>query len=243
MAIGKLEAPVLGIALGIPLSQASTGPFAQFQNCADDEESLTKLVMQLVKRIPNADPDRDVIKGQVQVFIQKTSQILEQLDSEKEKETVEETSVAKLFEEVKVMFQDLPSRVESRLDPYRKRKYRRFHPVMFEDMMHMSGKLGDPIGLLMMFSFFRDEAPWLYELALETYRVIKNGEPEEIEEAVDNLRRAIDFSRHMPFMEEMRDKEMHFAMKELPYMLERFLPEKVEPPPKTNKKTDKGASA
>jgi hypothetical protein len=243
VAIGKLETPVLGIALGVPLSRASTGPFAQFQNCADDEESLTKLVMQLVKRIPNADPDREVIKGQVQVFIQKTSQILVQLDSDKDKDTVDETSVAKLFEEVKVMFQDLPSRVEGRLDPYRKRKYGRFHPAMFEEMMHISGKLGDPIGLLMMFSVFRDDVPWLYELGLETYRTIKHGGPEEIEEAVTNLRRAVEFSRLVPFMEGMRDKEMHFAMRELPSIIERFLPEKVELPPKTNKKTDKGANS
>lgn len=241
VAIGRLETPVLGIAIGIPLSRASTGPFAQFQNCADDEESLTKLVMQLVKRIPNADPDRDVIKGQVQAFIQKTSQILTELDSDSDGETVDETSVAKLFEEVKVMFQDLPSRVENRLDPYRKRKYRRFHPMMFEEMMHISGKSGSPVSLLMIFSLFRDEAPWLYELALEAYRTLKDGEPEEIEDAVNNLRRAIDFSRHMPFLEEMRDKEMHMMMREIPHMLERFLPERemVEVQPKTNKKTDK----
>src|SRR5690242_4684739 len=35
VAKGKLDAPVLGIVLGIPLSRANTGPFAQFQNCDD----------------------------------------------------------------------------------------------------------------------------------------------------------------------------------------------------------------
>lgn len=59
MAKGKLETPILGVALGIPLKDASTGPFAQFQNCGDDEESLTKLVFQLVNRIPNSEPDED----------------------------------------------------------------------------------------------------------------------------------------------------------------------------------------
>ncbi len=194
--------------------------------------------MQLVKRIPNADPDREVIKVQVQVFIQKTSQILAKLDSDKEKDTVDETSVAKIFEEVKVMFQDLPSRVENRIDPYRKRKFRRFHPMMFEELTHMYGKSADPIGLLMIFSFFREEAPWLYELGLEAYRAIKQGGLEEIEHAIFNLERAIDFARHMPFMEEMRDKEMHFAMRELPNMLQRYLPERVEIPSKTNKKSE-----
>lgn len=48
MAKGKLDTPILGVALGIELKTASTGPFAQFQNCADDDDSLTKLVFQLV---------------------------------------------------------------------------------------------------------------------------------------------------------------------------------------------------
>ncbi|MFM2397867.1 MAG: hypothetical protein RL341_24, partial [Pseudomonadota bacterium] len=56
VAKGKLDTPVHGIALGIPLSSAATGPFAQFQNLDDDEDSLTGLVMQLVGRIPNAEP-------------------------------------------------------------------------------------------------------------------------------------------------------------------------------------------
>lgn len=41
VAKGKLETPVHGIALGIALNLASSGPFAQFQNSDDSEESLT----------------------------------------------------------------------------------------------------------------------------------------------------------------------------------------------------------
>src|SRR5947209_4695427 len=81
VAKGKLDTPVLGIALGIPLSRASTGPFAQFQNCEDNEESLTQLVMQLARRIPNAEPDIQVIEMQVRSFKQEASSILERLDS------------------------------------------------------------------------------------------------------------------------------------------------------------------
>lgn len=58
MAKGKLNTPILGVAVGIPLSNASTGPFAQFQNCDDELDSLTKLVKQLVKKLPNSESDR-----------------------------------------------------------------------------------------------------------------------------------------------------------------------------------------
>jgi len=51
VARGKLDTTVLGLALGVPLDKISTGPFGQFQNCGDDEDSLTKLVMQLPARV------------------------------------------------------------------------------------------------------------------------------------------------------------------------------------------------
>ncbi len=49
MAKGKLNTPILGVALGLSLTKASSGPFAQFQNCSGDEDSLCKLVFQLVQ--------------------------------------------------------------------------------------------------------------------------------------------------------------------------------------------------
>jgi hypothetical protein len=56
VAKGKLDSTVFGLALGVPLDKAATGPFAQFQNCGDDEDSITKLVLQLIRRHPDAAP-------------------------------------------------------------------------------------------------------------------------------------------------------------------------------------------
>lgn len=137
VAKGKLNTAVYGIALGITLSRATTGPFAQFQNSDDSEDSLTKLVMQLVGRIPNSEPDRDAIAMQVRTFKEKVKSVLTKLETpvgEEGEDSVDETSVAKLFEEVKVMFQDLPSRIEGQLDPMRQRKRRRLHPMMIEEL-------------------------------------------------------------------------------------------------------------
>src|SRR5260370_20841028 len=73
VAKGKLSTPVYGIALGIPLSRANSGPFAQFQNCDDNDESLTKLVVQLVQRMPGAKPHRDPIQMHVHSFKERTT--------------------------------------------------------------------------------------------------------------------------------------------------------------------------
>jgi hypothetical protein len=61
VAKGKLGTTVFGLVLGLPLDAASKGPFAQFQNSGSDEDSLMKLVTQLVT--PYARPRDEVLRG------------------------------------------------------------------------------------------------------------------------------------------------------------------------------------
>ncbi len=115
--IGRRETKIKGLALGIPLSRV-VGPFAQFQNCPFETPAITKMVMELVGQIPNSEPDREAIEMQVKAFLEKATNLLNDVDTgptEDEQTPVDATSVAKLFEEVKVMFQDLPSRMEARI--------------------------------------------------------------------------------------------------------------------------------
>jgi hypothetical protein len=168
MAKGKLDTPILGVALGIELKDASTGPFAQFQNCGDDEDSLTKLVFQLVNRIPNSEPDRETIKFQVGKFKKSIDGILQTLSKPAEgtatgkaKVSDIENSSAKLFEEIKIMFQDLPSRIERSETSKSGRRKRRFHPGMIEELS-LSSK--DPVlGVRVALSLYRDLLPWVYD--------------------------------------------------------------------------------
>lgn len=170
MAKGKLDTPILGVALGIQLKDASTGPFAQFQNCSDDEDSLTKLVFQLVDRIPNSEPDRDTIKFQVEKFKKRVAEILIKLGKHDPKSTESkvdvrvseiENSSAKLFEEIKVMFQDLPSRIDRTSRSEGKRRRRKIHPMMIEELIHMSPN--PTTGLKIALSLYKDRMPWIYD--------------------------------------------------------------------------------
>lgn len=209
VAKGKLNNTVLGVAVGIPLNKANNGPFAQFQNCGDDEDSLTKLILQLVKRIPNSEPDEEIIKGQVQVFKQKLAELLNkqpEFDGKTE-ELVEDASIAKLFEEVKIMFQDLPSRIDKRVNSEKSgRRRRKFHPMMMEEILHMSKDFSDSnIAFLMMISIFRDDLPWIYEVGMETYRTLKTAKSKtEKQKAIDNFSKAMEMFNH-PMMREFND--------------------------------------
>ncbi len=79
VAKGKLNTLVVGVALGVPLSRVSEGPFYQFQNMDDSEADLTKLVHQLARRIPGLELDNDVVRVQVEAFKTTEATILKAL--------------------------------------------------------------------------------------------------------------------------------------------------------------------
>jgi hypothetical protein len=240
VAKGKLNTPVVGVALGVPLSRVSAGPFYQFQNMDDSEADLTKLVHQLARRVLGLELDGDVVKVQVEAFKTIEAAILKTLTvgggKPAKKEEVEESQVAKLAEELKA----LPSRVVERLaetgDPIRRRRMRRFHPMMFDELMHMSGEPGDPVGILMAASIIRDDAPWLYELAMEVYRAVKSGDPGAVEQEITRLQRFSEIAMHGPFMEEfgLVGKESHMFLMEFPRILSHSLSRALD-----KKKADK----
>ena len=74
-----MDAPIIGIALGIPRNKARTGPFGQFQDCGDDVESLTALVNQLARRIPDMKLDPGIAKTKVEVFKKEADTVIEKL--------------------------------------------------------------------------------------------------------------------------------------------------------------------
>ncbi len=248
VAKGKLDTPVTGIALGVPLSRVSAGSFYQFQNMDDSEDDLTKLVHQLARRVAGLELDADVVASQVQTFKATEASIFKSLATSGGKKAeagdAEDRSVAKLIEEMKT----LPSRVAERLiddgDPIRRRRMRRFHPMMFEELMHMSGEPGDPVAILMAASLVRDDMPWLYELAMEVYRAVKAGNVEAIEREMERLRRFSKMMRRGPFMEELGfGKEHDMIAMEFPRMLEHTMRRVLDMKKPQSRRKGKGAPA
>lgn len=226
MAKGKLDTKILGVALGIKLKKAISGPFAVFQNCGDDEESLVKLVFQLVDRIPNSEPDEETIKFQVKNFKKKVDDILKtriaKTPNVKQDEAESANSSIKLFEEIKVMFQDLPSRIENniRID-YRDRKRRKFHPMMIEELCHMS--VNPNAGILMALSLFKDTSmPWIYDIGIETIRNIKQKKTKiEKTKELQDFEEIIHVTMHHPIMREfnMDSKDDYMILNKMPMIL------------------------
>ncbi|HEX7868632.1 MAG TPA: toll/interleukin-1 receptor domain-containing protein [Chryseobacterium sp.] len=233
VAKGKLDKKVIGVALGIPFNTAISGPFALFQNNAGDPESVTKLVIELVTKVPGLDPDRSLFEFLVDKFIKKVTEITEKIKATTsvEKESYnDEISTAKLFEEVKIMFDSLPSRIENRLDPEFRRRKRKIHPSMLNEIMHFGFEVSDPaVGFMIFISFYRDDFPWFYEIGMETYRGLKSAKTvNDRDRIVRTFERAMEMLTH-PIMRESygESKEIYILLKESRHLAHRLIEELI----------------
>lgn len=232
VAKGKLGTTVLGLALGVPLEKVSTGPFGQFQNCGDDEDSLTRLVMQLLQRNPDASPREEAVRMQVKLFIQSLSTVLAKAPKKASTDSgAEDQNVAKLFEEVKAMVRELPERVDSKFLQISRRTpdkaMRHMHPKMLDEMLFVgSGPDGrgetTAAALLLMLSLVKDDLPWLHEVGMAIYRAMTMDDRPLVKSAHKQFRITLEMTMHGPWRRNfIRDDEESF-------MLSRYLPDLIE---------------
>ena len=78
LAKGKIGIIVFGLAIGISLEKVSIGPFSQLQNCSNEEDQITKLVMQIISRNPDASPREEAVRNYVKIFQQRVNTILKE---------------------------------------------------------------------------------------------------------------------------------------------------------------------
>jgi hypothetical protein len=111
-----------------------------------------------------------------------------------------------ILEELVSSIRSVEMRVRDVVDddlPFRKRRRPRFHPMMIHEMMHKSSDgPNDPLNLLIAGSFLKDDAPWIYELALEAYRALRSGSRGDGQDAIRRFIEAIDTLQRGSFSEE-----------------------------------------
>jgi pimeloyl-ACP methyl ester carboxylesterase len=204
IAKGKLGTTVFGVALGVPLEQVSSGPFGQFQNCGDDEDSLTKLVTQLMRRNPDASPREEAVRMQVGLFREKVQKILKASGKAAAvTEVSAEQNAAKLFEEVKAMVRDLPERLDDLSVFHASRKnggrFRGTDPRGLDAIMHdgITPEGGLATAWLMLVSSIQDAHPWVSGVGLEFYRALKSRNMEEIRRARREMHQAIELAQRL----------------------------------------------
>jgi hypothetical protein len=223
-------ARVIPLLFNLEFSDIS-GPLAQFQAKKFERSGLAEVIHSV-----NQAADQPVPEDRArQLFSALWPELEKQLDSVPEEAPSEKhmRPQHEILEELvtgvrglDVRFRDLEGVVSESGLRSRRRRLRHMHPMMFEEMAHMVSEEGDdPISLLMFGGLLKDDYPWLYEVLIEAYREVRDGDAKAAQRAIERLRRVTKALARGPFVEEFLgpSKEGHMIMMELPMMLDHFL--------------------
>jgi len=150
-----------------------------------------------------------------------------------------------ILEELVASIRGIDSRIrtleEGSAEPRTKYRRYRMHPAMIHELPHMiSDRPGDPVGILVLASMVREDAPWLYELGMEAYRAAKSGRREHARAALRQFQRASEMTLRGPFPPEefgMDLRMFQMIARELEHFLVDEEPTPEEPAePKTRHK-------
>lgn len=132
-----------------------------------------------------------------------------------------------ILEEVNVRLRDLLERVERPNDPISVRRSRRFQPMMIEELLHLTHRLGNHfVGIQFALALIRDQLPWIYDVGIETINILRSRRSrEEKQIAIGEFNRLLEFSFEHPMMREMHggNKEYRLFYHELPRLLSRAM--------------------
>jgi hypothetical protein len=199
-----------------------TGPLAQFQAKKVDKAGVSEVIHSLNQTANHGVPET------------REKQLFDALWPELEKTVAnipKQPAAAKhtrpqheVLEELVASVRSLDARVRETAEALpRSRKYRpRFHPFIFHDLFRLvSDRPNDPIRFLIFGSMFREEAPWLYELAMEVYRASRSGRPEEAHRALKRFQRAMELMEHGFPLEELGldPKAFHMLSSDVRHLL------------------------
>lgn len=133
----------------------------------------------------------------------------------------------KEVESIKLILEKLGKRFDFDEDPRRMKKNRRMHPMLIEELLHMSPRSEKNFSSFqIILSLFRNDFPWLHDAGIDLVKTLRsNNSAEERQEAITAFQELVDFTFQHPIMREMfmPDKEIWMMGKELPYLLKRSL--------------------
>ena len=96
---------------------------------------------------------------------------------------------------------------------FRRRRLGRGPDAMHE-MLRVTRDPRDPLRYVVFGSYFKEDLPWLYELAMETYRAVVGGSKKQAVDAERRLARALDGAMHGPMIEMLGSKEARYMIME-----------------------------
>ncbi len=190
-----------------------------------DLDSVGEAKDEIVNQIKSLEQDANNIETPISVSLD--LQILRQSDDPAHRSHADIMSV----------LTELPSRIEGRLSErmelankklseqmvYSSREMRRVHPEMLKRIPRMTGD--SPIGILVFAILVRDDAPWLYEVAMEAFRALTSGTQKAVEQIIQSVTMLAKLSQSHRFEEFglIYSEESYMLAREGPRMLEHMV--------------------
>jgi hypothetical protein len=86
---------------------------------------------------------------------------------------------------------------------HKKRRRAKVVLPMLCEMISLTNDLNDPLQILIIASFFRDDAPWIYDLALEAYNAIISPQGKEARKAIRRFIEGLHVMQRIPIFEDL----------------------------------------
>lgn len=232
-----LDSKVIPLLYGLELSDLS-GPLSQFQAQKMEESGVMEIVKAINKVSENKTADQ-IVDQLVPALWPRLQEALQSIpDTESHGKHMRPQH--EILEELVTGVRGINSRIRDiEPDPierdrmYSRRKYKRIHPRMLEEMLMFSGEDEDtPLQLLILAGFYREDFPWIAEVLTETYREVRDGDVDTAEKTLHRLRRLIKNTMHSKMFYDMPGGSKHQMMlaEELPMYLDmaihRMIPER-----------------
>lgn len=212
--------------------------------CGESNISDTRLDKAFEVWYPTLEAELNAIKGVADDIVEPvtkeetlshSSEILEEiLDLSRNNQKLLRSPDPRLFEnieELRKMVSENQSRLDRNADLDLKRMSRKFQPMFMDEIMHLSKRNGkNPFGFLIALSFFKNDFPWIYDTGKELLDIVKSRIDIELKrEAINDFRDMLEFTFQNPMMRELygNRKDYLMYMKEMPYMIMRFLDEMI----------------
>ncbi len=232
-----LDSKVIPLLYGLELSDLS-GPLSQFQAQKLEESGVLEIV-KAINKVPENKTSEQIVDQLVPALWPRLQDALNSIpDSETNErhmrpqhEILEELVTG--VRGINTRMRDIEPELSDRDISYRRKKIRRFHPRMLEEMLMVSeDEGGGPLQLLILAGLYREDLPWIAELLTEAYREIRDGNIGSAEKTILRLRRMMKNMMHSKMFYELSggSKELMMLADELPMYLDmamhRMIPER-----------------
>jgi len=219
-----LDAKVIPLLFGLELSDLS-GPLSQFQALKVEEDGIMDIVKAINQVAENKASD-DIVAQLVPTLWPTLNAALEKIPATQtsgksarpQREILEE--LVSGVRNLNVQMRDLDSDDHYDRSLFNRRRKRRLHPAMLQEIAFISRKdFKDPlVALLIVSGLIRQEIPWMAEILTEGYREMRDAKPSVARKSINRIRNTVMGLTHGPIIMELlgESKSAHMLVEELP---------------------------